>query len=532
MSESGAKTVGESAVSVEAAEGFVWAHPEQHATPMPDGREGGLAVDGDGNLWGVKHPLYRLPHLRSMEGVYESDRFRLEGLGHARSDMPHTGVEVELLSVDASGEPSSLRDNSGQPLTDALAELVGEHPELLTYTAEIDDGPHQTPREAARGVFSKFKLLQAALPQGVAIDPASAWMGERPNETAVTKNPYVAVMVQALGEDRIMDFVGHGVHEHYDIATEHIHVVARYLQLTAPLLNAGLQAAPYLHEQLEPRLSEVFSNHPDVDALREVEDEAASRSWHSVRYPTRAFASPGGGVALDMTHETMNQLLRFADVRLRDGSVNNVSRAYGPHRDVRTRYDLPPGRVEFCAKDNPLGRVETMQAYMELTWAIAKAVEDAAEQGDSALEQLHANFADLFGREANPTEMKPEFEKAHRNSLRLAKEGPLTMVEDGHGCFVPVRHQILRLFDLARSSGYGLSDEAQQTVLSSLRSDLVASGATFDDYYRTGVGTPADYHHRQAQRMADTGLGEKKIIKELAKGRAKAFSGYLATKAA
>lgn len=525
----GAKSVSQLGAEVE---GLVWKYPEQHPDAIvPDGTEGGLAVDPEtGDMYGVKHSQYRLPDIQSTPGVHAVDVFPLEGLGHERSETPHTGIEVELLSVDASGVPYSLRAANGDPVSKSLQDLIGEHPELLRQTAEIDDGPHANPVAAANGVAQKFAMLQKAFPAGALIDPISAWMGERPTAEAITDNPYVHVMVDILGK-HVLDFVGHGVHEHYDVGSENIHIVSRYLQIVAPLLNAGLQAAPYMHNQLNPRISEIFEGHSEVEAFAEIEKNSATTGWHSIRYPTRTLASSRGGVAT-MVHETQDDLLRFADTNLRTGFVNNVSRAYGPHMDVRPRYDLPPGRVELCVKDNPIGRLETTQAYMELTWAAVRAFEDAAEAGTSALEKLHADYDDIFGAEGNPSEMKTLFERTHRNSIRIAKDGPTTDIEDGHGCYVPVSHQIGQLLKFVRNAGYPVAQEAENAIRASLMSDEVSPHATIQDYYRTGLGTPADYHHARANQLKEAGLNDGQIIRELARERTAAFSSYLALRTA
>jgi hypothetical protein len=397
-------------------------------------------------------------------------------------------------------------------------------------TAEIDDGPHADSASALRGVLAKFQALQAAIPAGASIDPASAWMGERPGDDMITDNPYVHVMIEKLGS-YIREFVGHGVHEHYDVATENIHTVARYLQLVAPLLNAGLQAAPHMHNETSPHLSEVFAAHPDVDMLREVEARSTSDTWHSVRYPTRSFASTQGGVA-SMTQSTAEDVMHLADRGMRDGFINNVSRAYGPHTDVRMRYDLAPGRVELCAKDNPLGRLETTAAYMDLTWAFIRAVEDVSERGSSAVEQMHENYDELFGRDPNPTEMSALFERTHRNSMMIAKDGPSAFLEDANGFSTSVGHQMGHLIKFVKDAGYPVDQASVNVIYSSLLSANVGPNATLAEYYATGVGTPADYHHRRTEAMKAAGMSDERIVRTLSQERTAAFGNYLTSHAA
>lgn len=522
MSEHSAKTVGSLGPEVC---GLEWQYPAQHPnTPQPDGQEGGIAVMRSGQIFGVKASRYRLPELKLVSGVHQNDIFPLQGVTSEGEIMDgQVGIEMELLSVDSSGQPATLRNNGGAVLNRELEPIIGEHPELYQYTAEIDDGPHLTTDTVPGGIVKKLRALQAAMPVGMSIDPASAWMDRVPTHEDVTDNPYVRVMVDLLG-DHILNFVGHGIHEHYDVDPDYIHIAGRYMQILAPLLNAGLQAAPYMHGQLQPRLSEIFAGHKDLEPLLEVERASNQAGWYSVRYPTRSLASPSGGVST-MTHETKEEVLRYADQRLRDGVVNNVSRAYGQHGDVRLRYDLPPGRVELCVKDDPLARVETITAYMDMAWAVVGSIETYARAGQ--LEQLHTAFRGLFGSEVDPAEMTPLFERTHRNSLRLAKDGPQAQIEDGHGCFVPTPHLVEQLFDFCDAAAHPISHTSRMIVRGSLQSDQVRTSSTINDYYRTGTGTPADYHKVRASDLRASGMSERAILQQLTKERVQAFSGYL-----
>lgn len=521
MSTNAAKAVGELGPEIE---GLTWVFPEQHPdAARPYGTEGGVAIAPDGMMAGIKGPEYRLEEFRTQTGVHEKDVVWLKGLRHERSD-PLVGIELELMSVDRSGEPVPVWDSDGKASTTDLDNMIGDHPELFTHTAEVEAGPYENTADLAIGAIKRMQQLHRALPKGAFIDPASAWMTEVPEKKHISNDPYVHLMTELLGP-QIKDFIGHGIHTHYDVAPENILTVARYLQLVSHLLNpAG--GAPYMHGLLEPPVGEIFDFHSDVDAVKSVEATSPNKSWYSVRYPVRYLASSAGGVAV-ITQVDQDDVLRLADTNLQSGFISNVSRASGPHRDVRFRYDLAPGRVEFCASDNPIGRMETVQAYTALTWALVETIQDTNEQGDTALEKLHIEYGDLFGSTVDPTEMTPAFERTHRNSIRLGKNGPQTYIENGYGRYIPAHHQMRRLFELVEAGGYPLDPQSQATIELSLRSDLVRRGATFDDYYRTGVGTPADIHHRRAAAMQEAGLSEKAIMRRLSEERVAAFHRYL-----
>jgi hypothetical protein len=508
-------------------DGLTWEYPEQHiGDDIATTPNGGLVRDGDRVLHGVKANNYRLPEDRNVEGKYPGDVFRLKGLNSAEGQAV-AGYEMELPTYDKSGKPFRLWNEEGQPISDKLAKMIGEHPELWVHTAEIETAdPHSTSTEAATELYLAVRNLFDALPEGVMLDPISAWMDRKPTTEDTTPKPYVGVMIEALGE-HILNFVGHGIHEHYDVDPEHILFVAQYLQMLAPYLNAGLQSAPYMHGDLDPRLSEIFETHSDVELLREIEKESNSPAWASVRYATRYFGSSAGGVRPN-AHSSRDEFMRFADRKLRDGEVNNVSRADGPHGDVRQRFDLAPGRVELCVKDNPMGNIQVLKAYMDLTWGVINSLVEVSQMGDEGRNKLHSAFADLFGDKEDPSDMATVYERVHRNSLVIAKNGPHTTVQDSKGNRVDVRHQVERVMDFVKTYKGAIPEESAQIIRATLGDPReLKIGSTPADYYRTNYATPADYIKLAVQTYIEAGMTPESALMQAKIDRMNAFSAYI-----
>lgn len=516
----------------------VWLFPETHAGLPFDGPGMVATTDrGSTQFVAVKHPKYR-PYQEQAPGTFSGDCISLTT---AIQDEPYAmgsdrlqGVEAELNIVDPEGEPFDLYPN-GQPLPAAGLE---DHPELLRNTFETDGAPSSTSAGAYDNVMRSVRDISKDLEAFDGwIDPASARMQDAPTAEDITPNPYVNVMVKILG-DRVLKFIGVGIHEHHDLHVGYGPLVAGYLRLLAPYLNLGLQAAPFGFGEQTPRLGEILGS-----------DEIAQydgKQPQSVRYPTRFAASPNGGVGLMLAHDNLSAALFHADQQLTAGEVSNPARHYGSHADVRVRYDAPsetkldhPGRIELCVKDTAALRAETLQAYGELSRAVLLQLERAAAEGEGGLTRLHQDFPGLFGTNYDTTALATkQLPRTHQNALSIAYNGADAILIDGVGKKTTARDQFRDLVRFATRDNMPLPVTVVKTLKSSLAPTRMveAKALAFKDdqglpslagYYETGTGTAAQWMIVRSVAATALGMTPEDNMRSGTQDRTSAFKQYL-----
>lgn len=488
-------------------------HPyDPQALPGP-----GILVRNNGTssrAIAVKAPCFRPAGTRYVEGSYEADVVPIvnaifeepKPIGNRRLK----GVEVELQTVDADGQPADLH-----PSDTPIDESLGRHPELFRSIWETDYGPDEDVGRLYAGVRKEISRIASILSwHDLHIDPASARMQDRPGKNDITPNAYVQTMAELFGEG-IHKLLGTGIHEHYDVHVGYSPIVARYLRVLAPYLNAGLQAAPFAFGEHTPHLGEILDN----DELRQYDGTQP----HSVRYLIRfAAIENNGGVGLRVVHDTLDEALEDAHRQLQRGYISNPARLHGAHADVRSRFDPPspdmldhPGRLELCVKDTGALRFETLEAYCRLASAVVDVLEEVATGGEQAVAQLHQEFPQLFGTNYDKqTFGTVQLDRTHRNSVAIAYHGNDAMVENGLGITVPLaRHfgQVLRfvqgrlaLKQIATLHDSLLSPDALPQTYKKYTDKQGLPSLT--GYYATGKGTAADWMIARNEAMVAQGL--------------------------
>ncbi|MDQ3158988.1 MAG: glutamate-cysteine ligase family protein [bacterium] len=462
-----------------------WKFPDQHPEGDLGQGYGGLALDANGQHIGIKNNQYRLAHNRVIEGVFVDDTYSMQGLTHVMGDIRRTGIEIEACVYDAdSGEIVDLKSQYG----DSHGGLWS--PELYKHTIEVQSETSISVSTAMSSLVRQFVSTYKILGDEAMVDPSAACMGHIPDlESDRTDHPYVDVMIEALSKHggQIQDFVGHGMHQHVEVSAEQAHDIARYMQILAPIISAGMTASPFMHGKTSPNLYEIFQNVEGAELIRDA-DSVSPGFWNDVRNIARIYGSSSGGVGY-FTQSTMEDVLRHGDEMARDGRVTTVSRGHGMHSDVRIRYDMPhdTSTVELCYMDNPIGSEQVIGAYAALNYAVVEKLSWYLTSGEDEMDQLHTDFESLFGKRLAPEEMTSVFDQVMRNNIQVSKHGRAAKIEvvtDGRLASIS---QLME--EVLRFTGMGITESQRSLIRSTINGP---ASRNFAEFYKNPSGTGSE----------------------------------------
>jgi hypothetical protein len=522
------------------AGGAQWLIPENHQGMAPMS-EAGIVVYADGTPECIKSSRWRPEGSPPSDAVHEADTVALtrairEGGVIIPAVKRRVGLEIERVVVDDM-QPFNLYIDRAHA-DPWVRGMLRQHPELFKHTLESSVGPFHSIPYTFRILGKNALHALVSLPRGTHIDPASAQMMITPTETDLSPNNYTLAMARELGPLMLLA-TGHGFHEHHDMHAEYIPLVTKYLRVLAPLLNAGLLAAPFGFGELAPRLGEIL----DSAYLR---DNYDGRQPHSIRYPVRLVGGEGG-VGRLAVHSTLKDMLSYGDLQFKQGSIHMLARLYGHFTDVRPRLEPPspaqpdhPGRVELCVKDTAAGRLQTLYAWTELSSAVIRQLELVAAGGESAVRRLHSEFSRLVGTEADDVVFAgQQLPRAEANSFELAYKGADATITDGLGNPVTVRRQIAELIRFAEAGNQPLPDNVKEIIYDSLltveetlptmRQYKDESGApSLIGYYRTGKATPAVWMIARKDALLAQGESKPDIMRDGTLDRVLSYEQYMA----
>jgi hypothetical protein len=514
-------------------------------SPLPAERidldENGLpepGIYGTGNLFAVRTTEYRKPGYENTPGFYETDIVPIVSSIH---EEPYVipegegkyGVEVELHTVGPDLQPANLYLGDGTTIVPDIP------PELYRSTAEIEAGPGKNIVSLYRNHIPQRVgnvALTLSQPQyNMSIDPVAALMQKQPKLSDLTPSEYIEKNLKRLGPE-LVDFVGHGIHEHHDMHVGYLPKVSRYLRMITPLLNAGLQSAPFGFGEITPNMYEHFGN----EDLRQYD----GKQPHSVRYLTRFAASTNGGVGRRVSHDTVGEMLTDMNSAMDEHGLPSPVRVFADHADVRPRIDPPtknidhPGRVEICVKDTSALNFETLAAYGELSDTVLKTLEEVVAGGKKNIGKLHETFPTLFGDTYDKAKYKAvQLEWAHQNSIALAYDGNDAKVTNAIGEVVKIQEQMNALLDFAKSGSTKLSSPAEEIIQRSLKPTnevtevMKKHDYSLEGYYRTGMGTSAAWMIERAEMLRAQGKTDKEIMDDGTRDRTESFKRYLGVSA-
>lgn len=556
-----------------------WAQRKNIETRCDVNTQGGLFLNkqtGQPVAW-VKPPFWRSN--KDSRAVTVKDICTIYPEPNPRMDDVNTGSELELKAMDLNGNPVPVMypnsavtaqlehhnnvvrerrvgngvdlDFVGEDGLDFLADhqkKVGFSPELANFMIELNFDPGLDPIERNRRLLYALKKLSRVLEANRMLIQPDSMVGQRPlTQEDVNTHPYVRrIALDWMRWERVRHFVGTSLQTHVEMLDlESALEATNYYQFLTPILYALTLAGPFVDGRLDVDQQALYADIPDLslNCIKAQTYAQMSRGIsYSHRYVSRFFGSPSGGVMLEPLPTTTTAYWTKVEKLLESGEVPTVGRAGGHHTDFRVRTDLPPhGTIEIACMDTTGAHVQKMVAIQELTKTIGWKLQLYAKHGK--MPELQQKYPILFGQ-------LPSCESylvVHENSIRVAKNGPLTSLMGMDGkintveklwaqmvAFVqepmeidhptnPIQYTGLPPF-IIDELGKAFVDPA--TMYRSYADEQGFTSVT--GFYETGYGTLSQWMIQRAQELMAQGMNEQDAIRNCSLNLGLAYRDHLA----